>query len=67
MSKMLNVNEAAERLRVHPETVRRYLREKLLIGEKRGGFRLVGRQEWRVSEDEIERFKRENPTWGDEE
>jgi excisionase family DNA binding protein len=61
----LTVEEVAQRLNVHPETVRRYLREGHLKGVRRGGLR-IGPAKWWVEEEEVERFKREHPTWGDE-
>jgi excisionase family DNA binding protein len=42
--KLLTVAEVAERLRVHPESVRRWLRAKrirgVMMGGKRGGYRI---------------------------
>ena len=48
--------EVAERLRVHPETVRQWLRD----GEMRGT--ILGRKAgWRVPETELRRFIEEGP------
>jgi excisionase family DNA binding protein len=49
--RLLTVDEVAERLRVHPESVRRWFRQGVLRGSKfgrRGGYR--------VSETELRRF-----------
>lgn len=50
--RFLTVDDVAERLRVHPETVRRLLRTRRLAGtqpiSKRAG--------WRVAESEVARF-----------
>ncbi len=54
MEKMLKVNEVAERARVNPETVRRWLRD----GELRGVRIGPGRGSYRVPESEVERILR---------
>ena len=43
---LLSVEEAAEKLRVHPETVRKWLRDGELEGEKFGRL-------WRIRESKI--------------
>lgn len=50
----LTVKQAAERLNVHPETVRVWLREGVL----RGTMPLMRRIGWRISAAEIERVLR---------
>ena len=47
----LTVEEVAERLQVHPETVRRWLRD-----GKLQGTRLGRRAGWRITEAEYQRF-----------
>jgi len=49
---LLTVPEVAERIRVSPELVRRWLRQGRLHGVRLGGTRLG----WRIPEAEIERF-----------
>jgi excisionase family DNA binding protein len=44
---LLTVEQAAERLQMHPDTVRRLLREGQLPGRK------VGARQWRVSADAL--------------
>lgn len=53
MDEWLTTNEVAELLKVNPETVKRWLRNK----EMRGSL-LSDRAGWRVSRDEVERFMR---------
>jgi len=53
MGRMLKVNQVAERVNAHPETVRRWLREGTLRGVLIGG---TTRGNWRVDEDEVERY-----------
>jgi len=48
----LTIEEAAQLLRIHPDTVRRLLREKRLPGKK------IGR-EWRISQEALDNFVRE--------
>jgi len=55
LGKVMTVNEVAERLAVHPETVKRWLRAGLLEGTKLPTGRW-GRGEWRVSERDLTRF-----------
>jgi len=47
----LTVNQIAERLQVHPETVRRWLREGRLVGRNFGG-----KSGYRVSEANLDAF-----------
>ena len=47
--KVLTVEEAAERIRTTPHTVRRWLREGKLKGTRPGGTRLG----WRIPESEV--------------
>ena len=47
--KLLSVREVAERLAVHPETVRRYLRDGTLPGKHL-------KQGWRVKESDVSAF-----------
>ena len=49
---LLTVQEVAERLRVNPETVRRWLRQRRLRGALLGGDRAG----YRIPESELERF-----------
>ena len=49
---LLTVAEVAGRLRTHPETVRRWMRDGKLRGIRLGGPKLG----WRVAEAELERF-----------
>lgn len=51
MSKVLTVEEVADRLRIHAETVRAYLRKGELEGINQGG-----RAGWRISEDNLRRY-----------
>ncbi|GGJ72832.1 helix-turn-helix domain-containing protein [Glutamicibacter ardleyensis] len=51
---LLDVNEAAERLRSHPETVRRLLRRGELIGLKMPSPNRGGK--WKIRESSIELF-----------
>ncbi|MGH2460971.1 MAG: excisionase family DNA-binding protein [Chloroflexota bacterium] len=48
----MTVSEVAQRIRVSPELVRRWLREGRLRGVRLGGTRLG----WRIPDDEVERF-----------
>ncbi len=48
-SQFINVDQAAEILRVHPETIRRLLRAGVLKGKKT----LVG--QWRIDRSDLER------------
>jgi excisionase family DNA binding protein len=56
--KLLTVREVAERLRVNPETVRRWLRQGRLKGALMGG----DRGGYRISENEVERVKKGGPS-----
>lgn len=49
---LLTVDEVAARLKVHPETIREWLRAKRLRGSRLGGTRLG----WRIRASELERF-----------
>ena len=52
----LTVAQAAERIQVHPETVREWLRKGLLRGT------LISRRAgWRVAQSELDRFLSEGP------
>jgi excisionase family DNA binding protein len=54
---LLTVDQAADALQMHPDTVRRMLREKRLPGVK------LGLREWRVPAEALRRFiSGENPT-----
>ncbi len=55
----LTIGEVAKRLRVDPETVRRWLNQKVLPGYQ------FGRQ-WRVRPDELEKFIEERHNLGDQ-
>jgi excisionase family DNA binding protein len=48
----LTVEDICDRLQVHPQTVRRWLRAGRLRGVRLGGSKLG----YRISEDELERF-----------
>jgi excisionase family DNA binding protein len=50
--RLLTVSEVAERLRVYPETVRRWLRAGRLTGIRLGGTKLG----YRIAESELRRF-----------
>jgi excisionase family DNA binding protein len=50
--KLLTVRQAAERLSVHAETIRRWLAAGRLHGTKLGG----GPAGWRIRESELDRF-----------
>jgi excisionase family DNA binding protein len=52
--RLLSVPEVAERLRVSPETIRRYLRDGRLKGIKVGGVT----SPYRISEAEVRRIER---------
>jgi excisionase family DNA binding protein len=49
---MLTTKDAAERLGIKPRSVARLIQRKIMKAEKRG-------RDWFVSEEEIERYKRE--------
>lgn len=51
MRDILTVEQIGEYLQVHPETVRRWLRE-----GKIKGMPLAGKSGWRVKREELERF-----------
>ncbi len=55
----LTVDEVAERLRVHPRTVKRWLAEGTLRGKLLGD-----RAGWRIAEDDMRRFM--EPDSGDQ-
>ena len=52
MTKYLTVTEVAELLKVHPETVRNYLKKGKIQGIKLD-------REWRISEDALSQFLKE--------
>lgn len=49
---MLTVEQVAERLGAHPETVRRWLRSGTIKGVRPGGMKLG----WRIPESEVRRL-----------
>ncbi len=51
-NRLLTVPEVAEKLRIHPDTVRQWLRSGKLKGKRLGGTK----SGWRIPEQEIERF-----------
>lgn len=53
--RMYTVTEVADRLRVHPQTIREWLREGTLEGVRLGGTKAG----WRVSGSEVERYLNE--------
>lgn len=57
-TQLLTVTEAAERLRMHPETVRQLLRRGDLVGIKMRSANRGGT--WKIRETEIERFLNRN-------
>lgn len=57
---LLTVPEVAKRLRVNPETVRRWLREGKMRGFIPGGLRAG----YRITESEVDRFMNEAPRVG---
>lgn len=52
---MLKVSQVAEQLQVHPDTIKRWLRDGRLKGFRPGG----NRAGWRVRESELARFVQE--------
>lgn len=46
-AELLTVEEAAERLKINPQTIRRWIRRGMLPAAK------IGRKEWRISEDDL--------------
>ena len=52
----LTVEQIAERVQLHPDTVRRFLREGRLRGH-----RVTRRAGWRVRASEVDRFIESNP------
>jgi len=48
----LTVAEVADRLKVHPNTVRRWIKEKRLMAKMIGGTKTG----WRISQREVDRF-----------
>jgi excisionase family DNA binding protein len=59
---LLTVEQVADYLQVHPETVRRWLREGSLVGVSLGG-----RTRWRVRREDLERFIASAPRVHEEE
>lgn len=57
MTKMLTPSEIAERLNIHPNTVRDYLKAGILPAVKLGRV-------WRVEEEDLEEFIRERKRGG---
>lgn len=55
----LTIEEASELLRIHPDTVRRLIREKRLPGRKLG-------REWRISREVLDKFMKEEDHKEDE-
>lgn len=53
MARILNTEQAAEKLQVKPLTVRKYLRKGLIPGKRLG-------REWRIVETDLEMFLRGN-------
>jgi excisionase family DNA binding protein len=51
MERLLTVDDVAERLQIHPETIRRWLREGRLEG-----IRLSRRAGWRVRPEAVEKM-----------
>jgi excisionase family DNA binding protein len=49
MENLLSIEETAQKLKTHPETIRRYLRKKELTGVKIGNG-------WRVRESDLSAF-----------
>ncbi len=49
--RLLTVEQVAERLQIHPETVRGWLRKKKLRG-----MRMSDRMGWRIPESEVQRL-----------
>jgi len=52
MSKMLSVSDVAERLNVCPNTIREYLKKRMLPGIKLHRI-------WRVEEEDLQKFLKE--------
>ena len=50
---MLTVREAAQRLRLHPDTIRRMIARGALPGAVKLGGPGVGRKEWRIPTEAI--------------
>ena len=59
--RLLTVDEVAERLKVHPESVRRWLRDGTLAGHL-----VTRRAGWRIPESAFLRFTRGEPSEGPE-
>jgi len=53
---LMTVEEIADRLKMHPESVRRWLREGSMLG-----VRISRAAGWRVERREVDRFLREGP------
>jgi excisionase family DNA binding protein len=53
--RLYTVKEVADQLRVHEETIRRWLRDGKITGIRMGG----SRSGYRISEDEVERVRRQ--------
>jgi excisionase family DNA binding protein len=50
MNELLTIEQAAEKLQMHPETVRRLLRKREIPGVK------LGRREWRIPADALREY-----------
>jgi excisionase family DNA binding protein len=55
MDELLTVEQAAEKLKMHPDTIRRLLRDKQLPGVK------LGKRQWRISEDSLKAYLQRTP------
>ncbi len=56
LEQLLTVDEVAEKLKIHPETIRRWLREGRLDGyriSRKGGWRIRQESVTRMLEDEV--------------
>ena len=63
-SNLLTVEEVADQLRVHPETVRRWLREERLEGyriSRRAGWRIRPESVTKMIEGQIEELNEKKP------
>lgn len=54
-TKYLTVREAAERLKVHPQTIKRMIHRKELAA-----IQVTARKDFRIPEHDIERYEREH-------
>ncbi len=58
---LLTIEQVAERLQLHPDTIRRYIREKKLIGVRISGTVV------RVKQSDLDKFIRDRSTDREEE